>query len=93
MSLVLQAFLLEKYGPRLNTEQLAEVLGWSKQTLYNHFAAGTCPVKTYTENGKRWAAFQDVAEYFEMARQAAAVRMLASAERPRSALRRGRGST
>ena len=70
--IVTQAFIFKKYGPRLNTEQLSEALGWSKQTLYNHIAAGTCPVKTYSENGKRWASYEHVAEYFERVSQQAA---------------------
>lgn len=72
MDLITQAFIFKKYGPRLNTEQLAEVLGWSKHTLYRHFAAGTCPVKTYTEGGKRWASYEHVAEYLGRVSQQAA---------------------
>lgn len=72
MSLVTQAFLFEKYGPRLNTEQLAEVLGITKPALYNQISAGSCPVKTYVESGKRWADYRDVAEHFDLVRAHAA---------------------
>lgn len=72
MSLVTQAFLFEKYGPRLNAEQLAEVLGISKAALYNQISSGTCGVKTYLESGKRWADYRDVAEHFDAVRLHAA---------------------
>jgi hypothetical protein len=72
MSLVTQAFIVEKYGLRLNAEKLAEVLGITKPALYNQISAGTCPVKTYIEAGKRWADYRDVAAYFDAVRQQAA---------------------
>lgn len=71
MSLFLQALVFDKYGPRLNVEQLAEVLGLSKGAIYNQISAGTIPVKTYLDAGKRWADFRDVAEYFDEVRSAA----------------------
>jgi len=72
MSLVTQAFIFEKYGPRLNADQLAEVLGLTKPALFNQISKGTCQVKTYLESGKRWADYRDVAEYFDAVRLAAA---------------------
>ena len=72
MSLVTQAFIVERYGLRLNAEQLAEVLGLTKSALYNQISAGTCPVKTYLDAGKRWADYRDVADYFDTVRQIAA---------------------
>ena len=72
MSLLTQAFIIEKYGLRLNAGQLAEGLGITKPALYNQISAGTCPVKTYVESGKRWADYRDVAEYFDSVRQQAA---------------------
>lgn len=72
MNLMLQAMLLEKYGARLNTEQLAEAIGISKAALYNQVSAGTFPVKTYVDAGKRWADYRDVAEYFDQVRAQAA---------------------
>lgn len=64
MSLITQAFIVEKYGLRLNAEKLAEVLGITKPALYNQISAGTCPVKTYIEAGKRWADYRDVSAAF-----------------------------
>lgn len=72
MSLMTQAFIVEKYGLRLNAEQLAEVLGITKAALYNQLSSQTCPVKTYLEAGKRWADYRDVAEHLDHARQVAA---------------------
>ncbi len=72
MSLLTQAYFLERYGPRLSAEQLADVLGVTKPTLYNQISAGTCPVKTYLEGGKRFADYRDVAEHFDRARLQAA---------------------
>ena len=72
MSLMLQAMLFERYGSRLNTDQLADALGITKPALYNQISSGTCPVKTYLDAGKRWADCRDVASYFDQARQMAA---------------------
>lgn len=72
MSLFLQAMLFERYGARLNTEQLAEVLGISKAALYNQISSGTCQVKTYLDSGKRWADCRDVAAYLDSVRALAA---------------------
>lgn len=65
MSLLTQAMIFERYGPRLGVEQLAEVLGVSKGALYNQFSAGTCPVKTYLDQGKRWADCREVARHLD----------------------------
>jgi len=71
MSLVTEAFIFEKYGPRLNAEKLAEVLGLTKPALYNQLSAGACPVKTYLDAGKRWADYRDIARYFDEIRETA----------------------
>lgn len=61
MSLMTQAYLLEKYGPRLAIEHLAEVLGMAKGTIYNQISAQTFPVPTYVDAKQRWADYRDVA--------------------------------
>ncbi|MES2603553.1 MAG: hypothetical protein V4603_01380 [Pseudomonadota bacterium] len=71
MSLLSQAYIVERYGLRLNVIQLAEVLGITKSSLYNQFSAGTCPIKTYLDCGKRWADFRDVADYLDHCREIA----------------------
>jgi Helix-turn-helix domain len=72
MSLITQAFIVERYGLRLTAEQLAEVLGITKPSLYNQISAGTCPVKTYLDGGKRYADYRDVAEHLDACRLTAA---------------------
>ncbi len=72
MSLMTQAYLLEKYGPRLSIEQLAEVLSIKPGTLYNQVSAGTCSVRTYVDGGRRWADIRDVDEALESLRAQAA---------------------
>jgi predicted DNA-binding transcriptional regulator AlpA len=72
MSLVTQAFVFEHYGPRLDMDQLAEVLRISKSHLYNQVSAGTLPVKTYLVGSKRFADYVHVAEHLDACRQQAA---------------------
>lgn len=71
MSLLTQAYLLEKYGPRLTMDQLAEVLGIAVNTIYNQASAGTFKVPTYLD-GRRYADYRDVAQHLDDCRQAAA---------------------
>lgn len=63
--------LFEKYGPTLDIAELAEVLKMSEGTLKNRLSAGTCPVPTYREGGKRVANVQDVATYLDRRRNEA----------------------
>lgn len=72
-SLITQMIVAEKYGPRLNVEALAGVLGLSKGAIHNQISAGTFPVPTYLDGGKRWADFRDVAEHLDRCREAARV--------------------
>lgn len=71
MSILTQALVAEKYGLRLNAEQLAGVLSITKGALYNQISAGTCPVKTYLDGGKRFADYRDVAEHLDACRERA----------------------
>jgi predicted DNA-binding transcriptional regulator AlpA len=70
-SIVTQMIVAERYGVRLNTEQLAEVMGLTKGALYNQISAGTFPVLTYLDAGKRWADYRDVADYLDKCREQA----------------------
>ena len=72
MSLLTQVMVAERYGLRLNVEQLAEVLDVKPTTLYNQISAGTCKVPTYLDSGKRWADHRDVAAHFDAMRETAA---------------------
>ena len=77
MSLMTQAYLLEHYGPRLNVAQLAALLAMTEGTIRNQISAGTFPIQTYTEGGRRFAAYQAVAAYLDSmpgARHAPALR-------------------
>jgi predicted site-specific integrase-resolvase len=71
MSLMLTAYLMEKYGPRLGTDELAQVLGISVKTLGNKLYRGEVPVVTYRDQGKVWADCRDVAEYLDECRKRA----------------------
>ncbi len=73
-SLFAQLVLAEKYGGmRLTMDQLAEALGMARGSVYNQISAGTFPVPTYVEAGKRWADVRDVAAHFDRQRAAAKV--------------------
>ena len=67
-SVVTQLIIAERYGPRLSIEQLAMALGLTKGSIYNQVSAGTFPIPTYTDAGKRWADYRDVAEHFDACR-------------------------
>ena len=69
MSLLHQAMIFERYGPRLTMEQLGEALGLATQTVYNQVAKGTCKVKTYVDGGKRFADYRDLAAYLDSVRE------------------------
>ena len=68
MSMLTEVYILERYGVRLGVEQLAEVLGTKKSTLYNLISQGQCPVPTYVDGGKRYADYRDVARHFDECR-------------------------
>ncbi len=72
MSLMTQAWLLDKYGPRLNVDNLAEVLGMARATINNEISDGSFPVPTYRAHGKRWADYRDVDAYLDRCREALA---------------------
>lgn len=67
--LVTQMIIAERYGVRLDTRQLAEVLGLKEGTIRNRISARSFPIPTYQDGGRRWADCRDVAEYLEQKRQ------------------------
>lgn len=67
-----EEMITEKYGFRLNTCQIAEVLGITKPALYNLISAGLCPVKTYLQHGKRWCDYREIARHLDEAAALAA---------------------
>lgn len=72
MSLVTTALLFDRYGPRLDMTQLADIMRIEERTLYNQISAGACPVKTYREGRNRFADVRDVAAYLDQVRELAA---------------------
>ena len=72
MSLITQAFIVERFGLRLNIDQLSTLLGLTKGAIYNQISAGTFPVRTYLDGGKRYADYRDVAAHLEACREQAA---------------------
>lgn len=75
MSLFATMLLAERYGLRMTMDQLAQELGMARGSVYNQISAGTFPIATYVESGKRWADVRDVAAHFD--RQWAAARAAA----------------
>lgn len=71
MSLVTQMIVAEKYGARLNVEQLADVLGLTKVAIYNQISGDKFPIPTYKDAGKTFADYRDVAEYLDACRERA----------------------
>jgi hypothetical protein len=68
MSFMTQAWLLEKYGPRLNVEQLGQVLGLAAGTIYNQIGKGSFAIPTYVDGKARFADYRDVADYLDQCR-------------------------
>jgi hypothetical protein len=71
MSLMTTAYLLEKYGPRLSVEQMAELLSSTPGAVRNAISADRFPLPTYLEGGRRWCDCRDAAEYFDRCRERA----------------------
>lgn len=74
MSFLTTAYLLEKYGPRLGMDEIAEVLRISKGTLHNRIYRGEIDLRTYLDGGKRYADVTDLAGYLDLMRGRAASR-------------------
>lgn len=68
-SLVTQMFVAEKYGLRLDINQLAHILNISPGTVLNRISANTFTIPTYIDSGKRYADFRDVALHFDNVRK------------------------
>jgi len=68
MSILTQAYLLDRYGPRLSMAELAHELGVATKTVQNQAAQGRLKIPTYRDDGGRWADYRDVAAYFDAVR-------------------------
>jgi len=71
MSMLAQMVLIEKYGLRVNLDQLAAILETTAPNLRRKISEGTFGIPTYIDNGKRWADVRDVADYLDQRRQEA----------------------
>ena len=71
-SLVTQMFVAEKYGLRLDVQQLAKLLDITPGTVLNRISCNTFGIPTYIDNGKRYADYRDVAAHFDNVRANAA---------------------
>lgn len=60
-----QAFILERYGTRLDKHKLGDCLGIAASTVMNRSSNGTLGIKTYVEHGKLWADAEHVALYLD----------------------------
>jgi len=71
MSLLSEAMIFERYGPRLDTDALAGFLGMGRSSLLNAISAERCPVPTYVDGARRFADFRDVAAHLDACRERA----------------------
>ena len=74
--LLTRAFILEKYGPRLSMDQLSEILGIPKTTLYTKKSQQTLGIDTYTDCGRCFADYEEVARYLDLKSQEAKAALL-----------------
>lgn len=65
MSMYHEALVAEKHGLRLGMDELSLALKIARNTIYNNIAAGTFPIPTYLDGGKRWADYRDVAIHLD----------------------------
>jgi len=65
MSFFTQAYLLEKYGPRLNISEVAQVLGVAEKTLRNRLSLNKVALRMYEDQGLKCADYRDVADYLD----------------------------
>lgn len=68
--------LVELYGPRLGTADLARALKKTPEHIRNEISAGVFPIRTYkdgdAQSAPRYADVRDVAEYLDRKRDKAA---------------------
>lgn len=60
---LIHAFLLDRYGPRLDKRQIAELLRLSVGTVMNKSSAQTLGFPTYVDHGTLWADAGHLADY------------------------------
>lgn len=62
---------MEKYGLRLNVEQIADVLDSTPSAIHRRISDRTFDINTYMDGKKRYADVRDVANYIDTMRDAA----------------------
>ena len=77
MSLIQTVYLMERYGLRLNVEQLADALDSTPAAIHRRISDGTFEVPTYIDGKKRYADVRDVAAYLDAMRESVKVRRAA----------------
>lgn len=70
-SLITQALVFERYGARLTTDDLANILRLDRGTVLNQISGGTLGIPTYKDGRQRYADFRDVAAYLDQKRDEA----------------------
>lgn len=65
MSIVHEALVFDRYGPRLTVTQLSDALGLAEQTIHNQIGKGIFRIRTYLDGGRRYADYRDVAQYLD----------------------------
>jgi hypothetical protein len=65
------AYVLEKFGLRLDKHALGKALGISAATVMNRSSDGKLGLPTYVEHGKLWADAEHVAAYMDRMAEAA----------------------
>ncbi len=68
MTLLLQAYLLERYGPHLDIQALAAETGLSTGTIRNQISQRRFPIPTRIVCGRRVADWRDVASWIDQVR-------------------------
>lgn len=65
------AFLLERYGPRVNLEDLAVILDTTAANLRRRISCQDFDIPTYLDGGRRWVDIRDLSAYLDLRRQQA----------------------
>ena len=63
--------LMEQYGPRVNMETLAKLLGFTTSSLHNRLGRKELEIPTYLDGKMRFADTRDVAEFLDRKRNEA----------------------
>lgn len=68
MSLITTLYLMERYGPRLDLSQAAEVLGTTTMGLHKRVGQGTLGMPSYLDGKTRYIDVRDLADYLDRCR-------------------------